>query len=151
MHKGRIYPWLPDLWATESTWWPNWVPRKLVASFGQPQTDPQWSFVTIASQTSSEGVVSLERQSVSYDLAGEAGVWSGTIFVFSQRLPIPTATRFLLQITRPGVPIVSNRDSINLFTGPLTIAQWSSSDVIPPWYNGTPIDGGCRCALWSEV
>jgi len=151
MHKGRSYPYLDDLWAVETTWWPYWAPRKFWVFFAQPQTDPDWSFITIPDQVTATGIVAANRKSVSYDLVGQAGVWTATLFLFNQFAGAASPIRFNLRILQTGAPPVTNRSDLSAFTGPLTIPQWALSDVIPPWYHGTPVEGGCRPATWSEV
>lgn len=151
MHLGRQYPYHQDLWAVETTWWPYWAPRKFYVFFGQPQTQPEWSFISITDQVSAEGVVAFDRRSVRYDLAGEIGVWNGEIFLFNQFTGPPHPTKFQLRIIRPLLPPVSNRYQIATYDGPLNVAQWSLSDLIPPYYDGIPVEGGCRPATWLEV
>lgn len=151
MHVGRVYPWLRDLWAVETTWWPHWAPRKFYLFFGQPQLNPLWSFIDVDYQVTGEGIVSADRKSVRYPLFGEVGVWNGDLYLFNQFSGLPNPTRFNLIITRAGIPNVSVRSQISTYSGPLTIAQWDESDNIPPWYDGSPPSGGVRCAVWSEV
>lgn len=151
MHRGNPYPYLTDLWAVETTWWPYWAPRKFYVFFGQPQIHPEWSFITITDQVSDEGLVAFDRRSVRYDLVGEPGVWNAEVFLSNQFTGLPNPTKFQLRIIRPGIPPVSNRYEIATYTGPLNVAQWALSDVIPPFYDGIPLTGGCRPAVWSEV
>lgn len=75
MHKGRIYPFHPVYWATEGWMWPGYVPWKLgLEVFATPL--PPWNlYLSGYGEISQPGVVSTNRQAVTYDFTHFAPSW----------------------------------------------------------------------------
>lgn len=66
MHKGRVYPYLHDLWAVSAFFWRGYVPYKMRAQFFF-QGGSYWSPLEGFDDVSDEGVVSVDREFVRYD------------------------------------------------------------------------------------
>lgn len=81
MHKGRIYPYSPQYYTTEGWFWPGFVPWKMELELIFVSLPPSPQFSPGFMGTSDAGVVSADRQSITYHWSLPSGGLASDFFV----------------------------------------------------------------------
>lgn len=151
MHLGNPYPYLSDLWACSSQFWPGWVPRKLLLSFDGVQAFP-WLDVGGLNYVSLVGAISVSRESVDYELAPPPGYDFFHAYLQTAEAPIK-GTVYSIILRKPGGVFNATAGSAVHPSPAYGILNdtWPDGTVVSPNTSYVPPVCTARAALWGEV
>lgn len=151
MHKGRLYPFLPDLWCCEAQWWPGFVPLKLKLEFGAAQNYP-WLDVAGLTVVSDEGVPSVGRNTVNYTLAPPLG-YSQFFATIQTAFAPDKGTTYSVILRRPGPLFNADAGSPNFPDQNFVVYcdDWPNGSAVLPNVVYVPPTLVMRPAVWADV
>lgn len=152
MHVGRTYPYMHDLWACSSQFWPGFVPRCVFLDFQIGQPYP-WDELSGLSFATFDGIVNATREIVDYPCP-LFGSWTSLTFRIQTAFPGGIKATVLSMFgTNPLHPSPANAISDPFPTPQYGIScnSWPNGSSVLPNVVYVPPLLSARPALWAEV